>query len=183
MSMMPIAPLMIEHRLIERMIRVVGKELVRVEKTGQVHPGFIDMAVDFVRTYTDNCHHGKEEDILFRQLKEKPLTDELKGILNELIEEHRRGREVVSDLVKAKEKYIRGGSGSISQIVACLSYLVDFYPKHIEKEDQHFFQPCMRYFTQDEKDAMLRQGYEFDRNLVHNKYKAVVENAEKTGVI
>jgi len=177
--MMPIAPLMIEHRLIERMIRAIGPEIIRIEETGQVDPGFVDMAVDFIRTYTDSCHHGKEEDILFRQLKEKPLSDELKGILNELIEEHRKGREVVSDLVKAKEEYLRGKSGSISQVVRCLRYLVEFYPAHIEKEDRRFFKPCMHYFTQEEKDAMLREEYEFDRNLIHNKYRALVENVEK----
>ena len=182
MTIMPIAPLMIEHRLIERMIRVIARELIRIEETGQIDPGFIDMAVDFVRTYADNCHHGKEEDILFRQLGEKPLTGELKEMLAELIEEHRKGRQVVNDIVKAKEEYIRGSSESVSRIMESLRYLVEFYPKHIEKEDRHFFQPCMRYFTQDERDRMLKEEYDFDRDLVHKKYRASVEKAEKAGV-
>ena len=33
--MMPVAPLMIEHRLIERMIRVIGAELARMNKRGK----------------------------------------------------------------------------------------------------------------------------------------------------
>jgi hemerythrin-like domain-containing protein len=177
--MMPIAPLMIEHRLIERMIRVIDKELARIEKTGKVDAGFIDIAVDFIRTYTDECHHGKEEDILFRDLQEKELSGDLKQILSELIEEHRKGRQVVSDLMKAKEEFIGGGSESIVRIKEHLRYLVEFYPKHIEKEDRRFFEPCMRYFTRDEKDKMLKEEYEFDRNLVHRKYRASVENVEK----
>lgn len=177
---MPIGPLMIEHRLIERMIQVIGKELIRIEKTGEVAPGFVDLAVDFVRTYADRCHHGKEEDILFRDLAAKPLSEDLKVILGELIEEHRQGRRVVGELVEAKDEYIRGKRESISRIIECLRYLVEFYPVHIEKEDQHFFLPCMRYFTQDEKDAMLEEEYEFDRNLIHGRYKAVVEDAEKS---
>jgi hemerythrin-like domain-containing protein len=176
---MPIAPLMIEHRLIERMIRVIGKELERIEKTGEVDPGFVDLAVDFIRTYTDGCHHGKEEDILFRDLKAKPLPDDLRTVLNELMEEHRQGRLVVAELAEANDEYIRGGRGSVSRIVACLRTLVEFYPVHIEKEDRHFFLPCMRYFTRDEQDAMLKEEYDFDRNLIHGKYTAVVENSER----
>ena len=179
--MMPIAPLMIEHRLIERMIRVIAKELSRIELTGEVDPVFVDVAVDFIRTYTDGCHHGKEEDILFRDLMVRPLSNDLKIILDELIEEHRQGRRIVEELMAAKDEYIRGGRESVSRIIACLRFLVDFYPVHIEKEDQHFFLPCMRYFTQEEQDAMLREEYEFDRNLIHGRYKAIVVNAERAG--
>lgn len=177
-KMMPVAPLMIEHRVIERMIRVIGFELVRIEKTGEVDPGFIDMAVDFIRTYTDHCHHGKEEDILFRDLRNKPLPDDLKIILDELMEEHRQGRRIVGELVAAKEEYIRGRHESISKIMECMRFLVNFYPVHIEKEDRHFFLPCMQLFTQEEKDSMLKEEFDFDRDLVHNKYRAIVEEAE-----
>ncbi len=177
--MMPVGPLMIEHRLIERMIRMIGAELARIEETGKVNPEFVDVAVDFIRTYTDSCHHGKEENILFRDLKIKPLSAELERILYELVEEHRKGREVVGRLVKAKERYLLGESEAASVIIECMRWLVDFYPKHIEKEDRHFFLPCMGYFTKEEKDAMLNEEMDFDRNFVHARYKSVVESAER----
>jgi hemerythrin-like domain-containing protein len=177
--MMPVGPLMIEHRLIEKMIRVIETEITRIEQQGEIDPGFVDVAVDFIRTYTDGCHHGKEENILFRDLKMKPLTAELDRILNELIEEHRKGREVVGRLLKAKERYVRGESETVSPIIECMRWLVEFYPKHIEKEDRHFFLPCMGYFTKEEKDAMLDEEMDFDRNFVHSKYKNVVEASER----
>lgn len=177
--MMPVAPLMIEHRLIERMIRVIAAELSRIEGTGGVNPGFVDVTVDFVRNYADNCHHGKEENILFRDLAQRPLTAELERILKELVEEHRKGREVVGQLVKAKEQFLLGESRAVSSIIESMHWLVDFYPKHIEKEDRHFFLPCMGYFSKGEKDAMLNEEMEFDRNFVHVRYKTVVESAEQ----
>ena len=76
--MLPIGPLMIEHRLIEKMIAVIKKEIARMERQGKINPEFIDLAVDFIRMYADRCHHGKEEDILFRDLKQKPLSVEEK---------------------------------------------------------------------------------------------------------
>jgi len=177
--MMPVGPLMIEHRLIERMIRVAGAEIIRIENTREVNPEFVDVTVDFIRVYADACHHGKEENILFRDLKLKPLTAELERILQELIEEHRRGREVLARLVKAKERYIRGEHEAVSQIIECMRWLVDFYPTHIEKEDRHFFLPCMGYFTKEEQDAMLGEEMDFDRNFIHARYKDVIESAER----
>jgi hemerythrin-like domain-containing protein len=35
---------------------------------------FVHIAVDFIRVFADQTHHGKEEDILFRELGKKPLT-------------------------------------------------------------------------------------------------------------
>ena len=69
-------PLMIEHRLIERMLKLVNKVLIKIEKQETVDPVFVDTVVDFIRTYADRTHHGKEEDILFRELKKKtcPIT-------------------------------------------------------------------------------------------------------------
>jgi hemerythrin-like domain-containing protein len=173
--MLPIAPLMIEHRLIERMILVIRKEIDRYEGEEDINPDFIDAAADFIRTYADKCHHGKEEDILFRDLRKKELPDELKNIVSELIEEHQRGRKAVGDLVEAKRRYIHGDKHALPAILDCLRYMADFYPKHIEKEDKHFFLPCMSYFTPEEQETMLKEEWEFDKNLIHQIYRQKID--------
>ncbi len=58
--MLPVGLLMKEHRLIERMVKLMDVELRKAGERGSVDPGFIDTAVDFLRTYADKCHHGKE---------------------------------------------------------------------------------------------------------------------------
>jgi hemerythrin-like domain-containing protein len=176
--MQPIAPLMIEHRLIERMIKAMSEELDRIEITGKADPEFIETAVDFIRTYADRCHHGKEEDILFRDLEKKAMSEAHKKIMDELVEEHRWGRKTTRELLEAKENYQQGDMDALSAIADRMRFIVDFYPKHIEKEDRSFFIPVMKYFTESEKDAMLREEYEFDRQFVHEKYKDVVTEAE-----
>lgn len=177
--MMPIGPLMIEHRLIERMIDVMKEELVLIEREKRVDPEFIEMAVDFVRTYADRCHHGKEEDILFRDLGIKKLTDDHRRTMDELVEEHKWGRRVTARLVEANTRYVQGNKEVLSAIMDCIKTLIEFYPKHIEKEDKHFFIPCMDYFTEAEKEAMLKEEWEFDKSLIHEKYRNIVIAAEK----
>jgi hemerythrin-like domain-containing protein len=177
--MLPIGPLMIEHRLIEKMITVIRREVDKAAIEGSIDPAFIDTAVDFIRTYADKCHHGKEEDILFRDLNKKDLSNELKVILSELIEEHKMGRKVLSNLVETKLRYVRGEKEALSSILDDLRHLTDFYPKHIEKEDRHFFIPCMDYLTAEEKEQMLKEEWAFDKNLIHQIYKAKVNEREK----
>ena len=63
-------PLMIEHRLIEKMLSLIKDTLVQIESTNKVDPLLVDTAVDFIRMYADRTHHGKEEDILFREFEQ-----------------------------------------------------------------------------------------------------------------
>jgi len=176
--MLPIGPLMIEHRLIERMISIIAKELDRMKTSIQSDPNFIDTIVDFIRTYADHCHHGKEENILFRELKKKDLSAEHKSIMDELIEEHIWGRKTTGRLAEANNQYSKDDIEALPIIMECMSLLSDFYPKHIEKEDKHFFLPVMSYFNQEEKDSMLEEGFLFDQTLIHEKYKEVINLAE-----
>jgi hemerythrin-like domain-containing protein len=161
------------------MIDVMREELLLIEKEKKVDPEFIEMAVDFIRTYADRCHHGKEEDILFRDLGVKKLTDDHQHTMEELVEEHKWGRKVTARLVEANMRYIRGNKEALSAIMECMKTLIEFYPKHIEKEDRHFFIPCMDYFTEGEKEVMLKEEWEFDKSLIHEKYRNIVMAAEK----
>ncbi len=178
--MMPIAPLMIEHRLIERMIKVMKGEIEAISRTNKARPQFIDEAVDFIRTYADRCHHGKEEDILFRLLLEKPIADRHKQVVKELTQEHVQARGLTGRLVAAKERYVLGDATAFDEIKAVMEELVRFYPIHIEKEDRHFFIPCMEYFSQHEQDLMAEAFGEFDRKMIHEKYRSVIEKFEGT---
>ncbi|MFX1288524.1 MAG: hemerythrin domain-containing protein, partial [Promethearchaeota archaeon] len=106
--MLPIGPLMAEHRIIEKMIALMQKEIEKIKKFNKVNPLFIDTAVDFIRMYADRTHHGKEEDILFRDLEKKELSPNHSKIMEELIEEHKWARRKVGKLVDAKNSYIKG---------------------------------------------------------------------------
>ena len=171
--------LMIEHRLIERMLSVIKDILANIESNNNVDPAFVDIAVDFIRVYADRTHHGKEEDILFRELKNKPLSTDDRRVMNELIEEHVFGRQTTKALVDANTRYRNGDETALADIADKLLILIQFYPKHIEKEDKVFFPSSRTYFTDEEDQAMLARFWEFDRKMIHEKYKSVVEGLER----
>lgn len=177
--MKPIGPLMREHRLIEKMLASFARRIDEIEKSKKADSLVIDVAVDFIRTYADRTHHGKEEQILFRDLAKKELTPELNKIMLELIEEHVWGRKTTAMLVAAKEKYLSGDESKLAEIIDLARALTNFYPKHIEKEDKHFFYPCQEYFTKEEQEKMLAEFREFDRQMIHEKYNKVFEEYHK----
>lgn len=170
--------LMIEHRLIERMLTVIKGVLVQIESKLNVDPVFVDIAVDFIRVYADRTHHGKEEDILFREMKKKALTSQDSQIMKELIEEHVFGRQTTKALIEANAHFRGGDETALADITAHLKTLTEFYPRHIEKEDKVFFPSTRAYFTDKEDQAILAEFWEFDRNMIHEKYKSLVEGFE-----
>jgi hemerythrin-like domain-containing protein len=167
-------PLMIEHRLIERMLGVIRGRLAQIKASNAVDPLFVDTAVDFIRTYADRTHHGKEEDILFRDLETRNMSDADRRVMTELVEEHVFGRKTTKELVEANTRYRKGDASALRVIAGKLETLADFYPRHIEKEDKVFFPAARAYFTEEEDQAMLAEFWEFDRKMIHEKYEAVV---------
>jgi hemerythrin-like domain-containing protein len=177
--MKPIGPLMIEHRLIERMVQILAAELGNIKKASDANTNLINTGVDFFRTYADRTHHGKEEEILFRELTKKQLSVEDNEMVQRLLQEHIWARQAVSKLSAANGRFIEGDEDALKVMIYEVEKLVKFYPMHIEKEDKHFFIPAMGYFSKEEQSAMLDEFWVFDRNMIHEKYQKIVEEIER----
>ena len=174
----PIGTLMTEHRLIIRVVNDMRRRAEEIASGHEISPSYIDAVTDFLRTYTDECHHGKEEDILFRQLAEKPLSPELGEMMQQLIEDHRWARTKVAALVDMSQRLREGDASVMSDVGGHLAELAEFYPRHIETEDHTFFKPAMEYFDKDERAAMEHEFEQFDRAMIHAKYARVAEDLE-----
>jgi len=174
--MEPIGPLTWEHRRIEKILLILKSEIKKIEEFQTVDPNKIIRIVDFFKIYADKTHHGKEEDILFKELEDKPLNDEDRKMMEELMEEHNLSRRIVDKLLDANLDYERGNNSAILEIKEALKQLGEIYPEHISKEDREFFHSSMNYFTVPEKQKMLKEFNEFDRNMIHEKYRMVLEN-------
>lgn len=170
---------MIEHRLIERMLSVIKNMLSEIESKQQVDPVSVEVVVDFIKFYADRTHHGKEEDILFREMDKKPLSAEDRKIMNELIDEHVIGRNATKALADANMRYQNGEKAALGEIADNFKTLLEMYPQHIDKEDNNFFPASRTYFTEEEDKKMLEEFWEFDRKLIHEKYESVMAALEK----
>jgi len=169
---------MIEHRLIEREISLLGREYDDIVSSGEVDVVFLEEGIDFLRSYADKVHHGKEEDILFRDLEKRDITPTLRSTMDGLREDHRRSREHTRALLDAVMGYRDGDLPRVEEIKQHLSFLIALYPQHIETEDRRFFIPCMEYFSDREKEEMLKEFSDFDGRMIHEHYRTLVEKRE-----
>lgn len=175
--MNPIDFLIEEHNLISRMITLFNVEIAGL-KEGKGDHCFIHAAIDFFKSYGDKTHHGKEEDILFRELGQKALSDEHRKEMSELLEEHVAAREKIKHLDELNEKFIGGDATVQPLLVEALEDISKFYKLHIEKENTHFFISAKDYLNDEEWEVMMREFADFDRSMIHEKYKEMIVEME-----
>ncbi|PIU62009.1 cation-binding protein [archaeon CG_4_8_14_3_um_filter_38_5] len=177
--MEPYTPLMTEHELIRTAFSVVEKEIQRMEESGKANDEFVNLIADFFIDYIDISHHGKEENILFKALQKKKISKQHAEMMNILLKEHEKGRQIVRTLMNAADEYFKKGSQAhFPNIVSGLKDIVYVYKEHIKKEDNEFFVPVMDYFTESEKEEILKKFWQFDVNIIHEKYKNLFEAME-----
>jgi hemerythrin-like domain-containing protein len=169
---------MIEHRLIERMLTIIKAAISKIEYKHEIDPVFVDIAVDFLRIYVDRTHHGKEEDILFRELKLKSLSADDQQTMNELIKEHVLVRQTIALIVGANNRYRDGDDIALIIIANNFKTIIEFFPKHIEKEEKKFYPASRAYFTDEEEQAMLAEFGKLDQKMVHEKYESAIKELE-----
>jgi len=169
-----------EHRVIERMVGIMRRESAHLREASVVDWLFVDAVVDFFRTYTDRTHHGKEEGILFRDLAGKRLSPEDRAAMDLLIEGHRFARRTVAELDEAGAAYRQGRYTALETILGRINALVQFFPMHIRHEDDSFFPASPAYLAPQEQQAMLAEFWDWDRSMIHEKYRAIVDDLART---
>ncbi len=172
----PVDILVSEHKLILKAVALIKKETNKIQANNAVNPDFIVTIVDFFRTYADRFHHGKEEGILFRELAQKKLSQTNNRIMDELIKEHVFARQTVTALENAKSLYVSGEVAALKDVLNLLGTLVELYPVHIEKENNHFFYPVMAYFSDIEKEGMLKDFLSFNTDFTDKRYKQIINS-------
>lgn len=163
----PIDVLMNEHRLIEQVLGSLESCAIAVESgTTLERPLVTDYAL-FFRGFADACHHGKEEDILFRRMVERGFPTE-GGPLAVMLREHTEGRARVSAM-----KGVGEGEGELAppEQETFLTAATTFIPllrQHILKEDQILYPMALRMLTGPELDQMESEFEEFGRRQVQD---------------
>lgn len=162
--MLPVAHLIDEHKVIKKILKTLDIFRNNLDSLESKREDFIVKTVDFFRTYADACHHGKEEQILFKRLQTLKLSAEEKKLLDELIKEHQMGRELVAKIEVAKK----------DQLIGLIDSLMTLYKQHIYKEESKFFFLAFKHFSEEEQEEMRLEFLDVDKRVLQDKYLAVI---------
>ncbi len=168
-----------EHRVIERMLAILSMASDRMEKGEDIDPKLHSSAVDFLKNFADKCHHGKEEQLLFKKMIERGVSGEV-GPIAVMMREHQDGRahvQTMDRLTKSKmSKDVKEG------LIRSSRAYVDLLSRHIQKEDNMLY-PLADQVLDEEDQKELEKGFEEVEQKVmgpgvHERYHKLLEEWE-----
>jgi hemerythrin-like domain-containing protein len=162
--------LMGEHRLIEQVLGSLETYVVGIGDGLTPQRRTLADYATFFRGFADACHHGKEEDLLFRRMVERGFPRET-GPLAVMLHEHVLGRARVATLRELGEVEGPLGAVEVQLTVESSQAFIDLLRAHILKEDGILYPMAERLLAGPEMDALetdfdnLGKGMQADGSL------------------
>lgn len=151
-----------EHAIIINAIDAAKKASQLIEKKPGEYEDNIRRLIDFFRTYADQFHHHKEEEILFPEMAKR--NELLKGsILHEMLENHADFRIQIKEIEQLLNKK------EYSSAQAILNSYTDALLNHIAAENEEVFPMAESLFNDKELQTIQFRFMDTDSNLGLNK--------------
>jgi len=147
-----------EHQAISLTLQIMNRLADDLEAGKGVNEQHLDQILDFIRTFADRCHHGKEEDLLFVAMEQAGVPRE-GGPIGVMLQEHQLGRQYVRGLADALAAYRAGDRSAAAGIVKNARGYTGLLSQHIYKEDNILY-PMADNCLSDEKQANLLAEFE-----------------------
>ncbi len=147
-----------EHRGIERMMRILIAAAQRIGLGESVPREHLDGILEFLKVFVDRCHHGKEEAFLFPALEAAGVPRE-GGPIGVLLQEHERGRTLVSKLERTAARCGPEDRSASKDFDSIAREYVTLLSQHIDKEERVLF-PLAEAKVDADEDARLFEAFE-----------------------
>lgn len=150
-----------EHQVIKRMLKVLEAISNRLDAGEEISLEVLEQTVDFIRTFADRYHHGKEEDLLYVRAELRGVPGD-GGPIGVMLMEHEEGRGYVGEMASAIEKYAQGDREALKDYAeGARSYAV-LLMQHIDKEDNILYPITDDYLTEADQKELLERFEEVE---------------------
>ena len=181
MSDKPTKVLEEEHHFIQKVVGAMAVLAETLEAGKEVEEKTLHDIVEFMRTFADKCHHGKEETHLFPALEKKGVP--MRGCpLGILIAEHQKGRDLVKQLAEATDSYANGTTSAREALLKSLHGLTKIYPNHIWKEEYLAFPMADKILSSEEQRELYEKFEIVEKEIgldVHQRFERFAEELER----
>ncbi len=126
-----------EHTLILQALDALEQKLSQLERGAPADRVYFEKAVEFLRTFADKCHHGKEEHLLFKTMVDRGFPREV-GPIAVMLHEHEVGRAFVRGIAEAAAS-APGDPGAARRIIENGRGFIQLLRAHIDKENTILF--------------------------------------------
>jgi hemerythrin-like domain-containing protein len=155
--MRPTESLTAEHDVIKKAIALLEEADRRLEAGDDSIIDIYPQLIDFIKQFADACHHGKEEDLLFKILIGRGMPPE--GPLKVMMADHAQGRTYVKNLAEAVDKFQQGDKSVREKIIENAEGYAILLKDHIQKEDFVLYPMADKILT-DTDQHELKMGFD-----------------------
>jgi len=153
-----------EHRVIEKVLRSLDGTCARLERGTPVPASALLEIVDFITTFADRYHHGKEERFLFPTLERGGIPRQ-GGPLAVMEHEHQVERELMAELRQSIDSYAAGDAPATRRFVEAGRAFLILLTGHIEKEDSILFRIADEVLDEEQKAKLTEDFKQLDATL------------------
>jgi hemerythrin-like domain-containing protein len=155
-----------DHRVIEQVLKCLLEMASKTAAGAPLDVSSADAAVRFFRTFADQCHHKKEEDVLFPALGRAGFSPEA-GPVAVMLEEHEVGRKYVARIDAAIEQARANAPTAGAAFVSAARAYADLLSNHIAKED-HILFPLADHAITGAAADMVMAGFQNAENALEH---------------
>lgn len=176
--MTPTEDLIQEHNAIKEMLRIMSKIAGNIETDQGFDTSDVKKIIDFLRTFADKCHHGKEETALFPALVLAGIAED-NGPIGVMLHEHNIGRGYINGLISGVEDFKRNFANSSGLIATCLTNYVNLLQTHIQKEENVLFPMANKVLSVEKQNEIFKQFEKIEKDVIGNgvneKYRELLK--------
>lgn len=136
----------LDHHSFASVLTCLQAELREVAHTGR-RPNFalIEQVLDYVDAFLETFHHPKEDEYLFRLLRQR--APDLVDTLNELRDEHFKGRGLLQGLKQRLSEWRHDKAGAAAAFMAAFGQYHEFEREHVRAEEKIVLPRATRALT------------------------------------
>lgn len=172
-----------EHRNVKRMLTVIRKLCYKIVRNEEVNFEDFYKIIDFVRSYTDKHHHGKEESMLFNRMTEELGPAAQKLVNQGMMVEHDLGRLYMRELEEATGKVLKGDDVAKIDIIGSAMSYVNLLNRHIDKEDGVVYKFAKNNLSKETMEKIEKECEAFENTpesiAAKEKYEAMLVEFEE----
>lgn len=172
-----------EHEAIRLMLQIMEAACVKIAAEKKVHVADVDEMIDFLKVFADQCHHGKEENILFPCLEQAGIPREC-GPIGVMLAEHEQGRKYIGNMDRALTDYEDGAVAALTALDESIRDYVELLEQHIDKENNVLFAMADRILTEEVQDGLYDEFEELEEQVIgrgkHEELHKRLERLSKT---
>lgn len=161
-----------EHEAILYVLQILDKMMEPDNHDAESPLHYYGEVVYFLKIFADKCHHGKEENYLFKELVNKGITNE-GGPIGVMLQEHAQGRDYIAQMSSSFDERNIKGFNNAAELYR------DLLRQHIEKENDVLFMMADKVINEQEQNLLFEQFEQHEENVighgVHEKLHSMID--------